>query len=143
MSPSSKAFPPGFTWGISTSAYQIEGAWNEEGRGPSIWDTFAHTPGKIAGHETGDLACDHYHYWRDDLGLLRDLGVGAYRFSTSWPRVIPQGRGNVNQAGLDFYDRLVDALLKIGIEPFLTLYHWDLPQSLEEQGGWPERETVS
>ena len=113
-------FPDGFLWGVSSSAYQIEGAWNEDGKGPSIWDWFSHLPGKTARGENGDTACDHYHRWKEDLDLLRALGVGAYRFSVSWPRVIPEGRGAVHPAGLDFYDRLVDGLLERGIEPFPT-----------------------
>jgi beta-glucosidase len=143
MAPSSFSFPPDFFWGVSTSAYQIEGAWNEDGKGPSIWDVFTHTPGAMPQNETGDVACDHYHRWPQDLELLRQLGVNAYRFSVSWPRVLPQGRGPLNQPGLDFYDRLVDGLLAAGIEPFLTLYHWDLPQALQEKGGWPQRDTAS
>jgi beta-glucosidase len=135
-------FPPDFLWGVSTSAYQIEGAWNEDGKGPSIWDTFTHTPGHIADHTNGDMACDHYHRWREDVALLRDVGVKAYRFSISWPRVLPEGRGKANSAGLDFYDRLIDALLEAQIQPLPTLYHWDLPQALQDQGGWPNRETV-
>jgi beta-glucosidase len=137
------AFPKDFFWGAATSAYQIEGAWNEDGKGPSIWDTFTHTPGNIRNGETGDVACDHYHRWPEDLALLAALGVNSYRFSISWPRVLPEGRGSANEQGLDFYDRLVDALLKAGIRPFVTLYHWDLPQALQDQGGWPERSTVS
>jgi beta-glucosidase len=137
------SFPKNFVWGVSTSAYQIEGAHDEDGRGPSIWDTFCRVPGAIHNNDTGDIASDHYHRWNDDLDLLRDLGVNAYRFSIAWPRVLPEGRGRVNAAGLDFYERLVDALLAAGIEPYPTLYHWDLPQALQDQGGWPERDTAS
>jgi beta-glucosidase len=133
---------PDFFWGVSTSAYQIEGAWNEAGKGASIWDTFTHLPGAIAGGQTGDVACDHYHRWRDDLELLRVLGVNAYRFSVAWSRILPEGRGRVNSAGFDFYDRLVDGLLALGIQPFPTLYHWDLPQALQDAGGWPQRDTA-
>lgn len=135
-------FPPDFTWGAATSAFQIEGAVQEDGRGPSIWDTFSHTPGKTQGSETGDLACDHYHRYQEDITLMRELGVNAYRFSVAWPRILPEGRGAPNPKGLDFYDRLIDALLTQGITPWLTLYHWDLPQALEDQGGWPARETA-
>jgi len=135
-------FPPDFTWGTATSAYQIEGAVQEDGRGPSIWDTFSHTPGKTQGGETGDLACDHYHRYREDIALMRELGVNAYRFSVAWSRVLPEGRGVPNLKGLDFYERLVDTLLAQDITPWLTLYHWDLPQALEDQGGWPARETA-
>src|SRR6202012_996268 len=135
-------FPEGFTWGVATSAYQIEGAVAEDGRGTSIWDTFSHTPGKVAGGDTGDVACDSYHRWPEDLGLMKELGVGAYRFSIAWPRIQPDGRGPVNQAGLDHYDRLVDALLAAGITPYPTLYHWDLPQALQDRGGWAARETA-
>ncbi|HEX7004718.1 MAG TPA: family 1 glycosylhydrolase, partial [Trueperaceae bacterium] len=134
--------PSRFIWGVATSAYQIEGAAREDGRGPSIWDTFCRTPGKVAGGASGDTACDHYHLWRDDLDLIASLGVGAYRFSISWPRILPEGRGRVESRGLDFYDRLVDGLLERGIVPFVTLYHWDLPQALEDEGGWVERETA-
>jgi beta-glucosidase len=136
-------FPEGFLWGVSSSAYQIEGAWNEDGKGPSIWDWFSHLPGKTARGENGDTACDHYHRWKEDLNLLRELGVGAYRFSVSWSRVIPAGTGKVNPAGLDFYDRLVDGLLERGIRPFPTLYHFDLPLALHEKGGWLKRDTAS
>jgi beta-glucosidase len=138
----SEPFPAGFLWGTAESAYQMEGAWNEDGRGLSIWDTFAHTPGRIADGDTGDTACDHYHRWREDIALMRGLGLNAYRFSVSWPRILPEGTGRVNQRGLDFYSRLVDALLEAGIEPALTLYHWDLPQALQDRGGWASRETV-
>ncbi|WP_432146130.1 GH1 family beta-glucosidase [Streptomyces sp. bgisy084] len=136
------ALPDDFTWGVATSAYQIEGAVAEDGRGPSIWDTYAHTPGRIDNADTGDRACEHYHRWRADIGLMRQLGVGAYRFSIAWPRIRPAGDGPVNAAGLAFYDRLVDGLLEAGIAPFVTLYHWDLPQALQDRGGWPVRETA-
>ncbi|MDQ3707320.1 MAG: GH1 family beta-glucosidase [Chloroflexota bacterium] len=134
-------FPDGFLWGAATAAYQIEGAWNEDGRGESIWDRFSHTPGNVHEGDTGDVACDHYHRYRDDVALMKQLGLHAYRFSVSWPRVVPQGRGKVNPAGLDFYDRLVDELLAANIRPFLTLYHWDLPQALQDAGGWDNRDT--
>jgi len=136
-------FPDGFVWGTATSAYQIEGAVDADGRGRSIWDSFAHTPGKIADGNTGDRANDHYHRYKEDVGLLRDLGVKAYRFSIAWPRVFPDGTGKPNPNGLDFYDRLLDELLAGGIEPFATLYHWDLPQSLQDRfGGWQSSETA-
>ncbi|WP_112466642.1 GH1 family beta-glucosidase [Streptomyces triticisoli] len=135
-------FPPAFLWGAATSAYQIEGAVREDGRTPSIWDTFSHTPGKTAGGDTGDIAVDHYHRYRDDVALMADLGLNAYRFSVSWSRVQPIGRGPAVQVGLDFYRRLVDELLSHGIKPAITLYHWDLPQELEDAGGWPERDTA-
>lgn len=133
-------FPEGFLWGAATASYQIEGAADEDGKGPSIWDTFSHTPGKIITGETGDVACDHYHRYQQDVALMQSLGLKAYRFSVSWPRVLPTGRGQINQAGLDFYDRLVDTLLAANITPFLTLYHWDLPQALQDQGGWQNRD---
>jgi beta-glucosidase len=133
-------FPASFTWGVSTAAYQIEGAAAEGGRGPSIWDVFSHAPGKVARGDTGDVACDHYHRWREDVELLRELGVGAYRFSIAWPRWMPDGTGPVNPAGRDFYDRLVDRLVEIGVEPWVCLYHWDLPQALQERGGWASRD---
>jgi len=135
-------FPKDFLWGAATAAYQIEGAWNEDGRGASIWDTFSHTPGLVDNGETGDVACDHYHRFEEDVELMRRLGLGAYRFSVSWPRVLPEGAGEVNAAGLDFYKRLADALLEAGVKPFATLYHWDLPQRIEDAGGWPARETA-
>src|SRR3954467_6858880 len=117
-----------FVWGVATSAYQIEGAVAGDGGAPSIWDTFCRVPGAIAGGDTGDVACDHYHRWPEDVALMRRLGVDGYRFSVAWPRVVPAGTGRANTAGLDFYDRLVDALCAAGIRPFATLYHWDLPQ---------------
>ncbi|MBB1483301.1 beta-glucosidase [Tessaracoccus sp. MC1865] len=135
-------FPPGFVFGSATASYQVEGAVHEDGRGPSIWDTFSRTPGKVSDGDTGDVACDHYHRWEDDLDLMKEMGLGAYRFSIAWPRVIPGGVGAVNQAGLDFYSRLTDGLLERGIIPVATLYHWDLPQALEDRGGWPERATA-
>ena len=135
-------FPPGFAWGAATAAYQVEGAAVADGRTPSIWDTFSHTPGRTLNGETGDVACDHYHRWRDDLDLMASLGLRAYRFSISWPRVQPGGSGPANEVGLDFYDRLVDGLLERGIEPWVTLYHWDLPQPIEDRGGWLEPEVV-
>lgn len=141
-SPATPTFPPNFLWGAATSAYQIEGAVREDGRTPSIWDTFSHTPGKTAGGETGDIAVDHYHRYRDDVALMKDLDLGTYRFSVSWPRVQPTGRGPAVQRGLDFYRRLTDELLAKGIKPALTLYHWDLPQELEDAGGWPARDTA-
>lgn len=139
---SSVTFPPAFLWGAATSAYQIEGAVREDGRTPSIWDTFSHTPGRTIGGDTGDIAVDHYHRYRDDVALMADLGLNAYRFSVSWSRVQPTGRGPAVQVGLDFYRRLVDELLERGIKPAVTLYHWDLPQELEDAGGWPERDTA-
>jgi beta-glucosidase len=140
--PPRSAFPAGFRFGAATSAFQIEGAVATDGRGPSWWDVFAQTPGCILDGSNADLACDHYHRWREDLDLARTLGHGAYRFSIAWPRVLPQGRGLVNRAGLDFYDRLVDGLLARGLEPYATLYHWDLPQALALQGGWQVRSTA-
>lgn len=138
-----RRFPAGFHWGTATSAYQIEGAWNEDGKGPSIWDTYAHTPGKIRNGDTGDVADDHYHRYRQDIALMQDLGATAYRFSISWPRIFPQGTGMPNPKGVDFYKRLTDALRAKGIEPFATLYHWDLPQALQDKyGGWRSRETA-
>src|SRR3984893_18491548 len=135
-------FPDGFVWRTATSAYQIEGAVDEDGRGRSIWDTFSHTPGKIEDHSNADRANDHYHRYKEDVGLIRELGVKAYRFSIAWPRVFPQGTGAPNPNGLDFYDRLLDELLKNGIEPFATLYHWDLPQALQDRvGGWQSSDT--
>lgn len=137
--PSATKWPKGFLWGVSTSSYQIEGAVNEDGRGPSIWDTRCQL-GKVAYKHTGDVACDHYHRYPEDLKLMADLGVGAYRFSIAWPRVLPRGRGAVNEKGLDFYDRIIDACLEKGIEPWACLYHWDLPQALMDLGGWINRD---
>jgi beta-glucosidase len=136
------AFPPGFLWGSATASYQIEGATHEDGRSLSIWDQFVATPGKVFQGDTGDIADDHYHRMPQDVALMAELGLGAYRFSLAWPRILPQGRGQVNAAGLDFYDRLVDTLLAHGIKPFATLYHWDLPLVLEEKGGWVNRDTA-
>lgn len=135
-------FPQNFIWGAATASYQIEGAWNEDGKGESIWDRFSHTPGKVTGGDTGDTACDHYHRYKEDIELMRRLGLKAYRFSVSWPRVIPNGRGKINVQGLDFYDHLVDSLCAANLEPFLTLYHWDLPQALQDSGGWETRDTA-
>src|SRR6185503_11778335 len=135
------AFPPGFTWGVSTASYQIEGAVSEDGRGTSVWDTFSHTPGKVRDGDTGDVACDHYHRYPEDVALMADLGVGAYRFSVAWPRIQPTGEGPANAAGLDYYDRLVDSLLERDIDPLATLFHWDMPQPLEDAGGWLNRDT--
>jgi beta-glucosidase len=137
-----RQLPLGFVWGAAGSAYQVEGAVDEDGRGESIWDRYVTVPGAIANGDTGTVACDSYHRFGDDVVLMRELGIGAYRFSISWPRVLPEGRGRVNPAGLDYYDRVVDELLANGIEPYVTLYHWDLPQALEERGGWPSRDTV-
>ena len=140
--PGPASFPKDFVWGTATSAYQIEGAVNEDGRGRSIWDTFAHTPGKIEDHSNADRANDHYHRYKEDVRLIKQLGVRAYRFSIAWPRVFPEGTGAPNPKGLDFYDRLVDELLTNDIEPFATLYHWDLPQSLQDRfGGWQSSDT--
>ena len=135
-------FPPGFLWGAATASYQIEGAVRQDGRGPSIWDTFSHTPGAVHAGDTGDVATDHYNRYAEDADLIASLGLGAYRFSLSWPRIQPDGAGAANTAGLAFYDRLTDALLDRGVTPAATLYHWDLPQALEDAGGWPERDTA-
>jgi beta-glucosidase len=135
-------FPDGFAWGTATASYQIEGAVDEDGRSPSIWDTFSHTPGKIEDGSTGDVADDHYHRYREDVDLMAGLGVGWYRFSLAWPRLQPDGRGALNEAGVDFYSRLIDTLLAKDIQPWVTLYHWDLPQVLQDAGGWPARDTA-
>ncbi|HEX7022706.1 MAG TPA: GH1 family beta-glucosidase [Trueperaceae bacterium] len=142
MPPTPASFPADFVWGVATSSYQIEGATREDGRGPSIWDTFCATPGKVAGGGNGDIACDHYHRWENDLEFIRSLGARAYRFSVAWPRILPAGTGPVNPKGLDFYDRLVDGMLARDLEPYCTLYHWDLPQALEDRGGWTHRGVV-
>jgi len=134
------AFPKGFFWGVATASYQVEGAVHEDGRGESIWDRYAHTPSKIRGAATGDVACDQYHRYKEDVALMKRLGIKSYRFSVAWPRIQPTGRGYVNQPGVDYYSRLVDELLAAGIRPVATLFHWDLPQALEDQGGWPNRE---
>jgi beta-glucosidase len=135
-------FPPDFLWGVATAAYQIEGAWNDGGRGPSIWDTFSHTPGKTLDGDTGDDAVDHYHRYQEDVALMAELGVSAYRFSISWSRLFPDGTGEINPEGLQFYRNLCTALLDAGITPAATLYHWDLPQALQDRGGWPNPESV-
>jgi beta-glucosidase len=136
-------FPAGFLWGIATSAYQVEGAWNEDGKGESIWDRFSHTVGKVKGAATGDVACDQYHLYPHDVAILKRLHQRSYRFSISWPRIQPAGLGGAKQKGLDHYRHLTDALLEAGIRPFCTLYHWDLPQALEDRGGWPNRDLAS
>lgn len=139
--PSTAALRHNFIWGVSTSSYQIEGASKEDGRGLSVWDTYC-SAGKVANHDTGDVACDHYHRYREDIALMRQLGIHAYRFSVAWPRVLPLGKGNPNELGLAFYDRLIDEILGVGIEPWLCLYHWDLPQALDDLGGWTVRDSV-
>jgi beta-glucosidase len=139
-----RQFPDGFYWGVATSSYQIEGAWNEDGKGPSIWDTYVHTAGNIENNGTGDVANDHYHRYAEDVALMKSIGATAYRFSIAWPRIFPEGTGQPNAKGLDFYNRLVDELLAAGIEPFATLYHWDLPQTLQDKyNGWQSMDTVS
>src|SRR6185295_19284233 len=135
-------FPDGFVWGAATASYQIEGAVREDGRGPSIWDTFSRTPGRVYAGHTGDVADDHYHRYVEDVALMADLGLASYRYSIAWPRIQPDGTGPVNVRGLDFYDRLTDELIGHGIDPVVTLYHWDLPQPLQDRGGWTVRETA-
>lgn len=132
-------FPENFVWGAATASYQIEGAWNKHGKGESIWDRFSHTPGNVLNNDTGDVANDHYHLWRKDIRLMKQIGLQAYRFSVAWSRILPNGRGKVNQKGLDFYSKLVDGLLAANITPYVTLYHWDMPQTLEDEGGWTSR----
>jgi beta-glucosidase len=141
--PHARTFPAGFLWGAATSAYQIEGAASEDGRGRSVWDTFSHTPGKVRGGDTGDVACDFYHRWSEDLDIAAKLGLGAFRFSIAWSRIQPEGRGAVNQRGIDFYRALVEGLHSRGITPAITLHHWDLPQALEDEGGWARRDTAA
>ena len=140
---SSYIFPSGFLWGAATAAYQIEGAWNEDGKGESIWDRFSHTPGKIKNNESADVACDSYHRWREDISLMRAMNLKSYRLSISWPRIQPAGAGAANATGVDYYSRVIDGLLEAQIRPLVTLYHWDLPQALEEAGGWPNRDLAS
>ena len=142
MIAAARRLPQHFRFGAATASYQVEGAVDDDGRGPSIWDTFSHTPGNVARGETGDVACDHYNRWPEDVTIMADLGLDAYRFSVAWSRIQPTGRGGPNAAGIAFYDRLVDALLERGIDPVVTLYHWDLPQALEDQGGWGARSTA-
>ncbi len=137
-----RRFPQGFLWGSATASYQVEGAVHEDGRGPSIWDTFSHTPGKTYNGDTGDVADDHYHRYKEDIGLMKDLGLTSYRFSIAWSRIFPQGTGARNPKGFDFYDRMLDVLLEAKIAPYCTLYHWDLPQALEDKGGWQNRDTA-
>ena len=137
------SFPKNFSWGSATSSYQIEGAWQEDGKGPNIWDVFSHTPGTVLNGDTGDIAIDHYHRYRDDVALMAELGLQAYRFSFSWARIMPEGAGPIEQRGLDFYDRLIDALLEKNIQPMATLYHWDLPAALQDRGGWTNRDSAS
>jgi len=135
-------FNPNFTWGVASSAYQVEGGWNSDGKGPSIWDTFCHQNSTIANAQTGDIACNHYEHFLEDIKLMSSLGIDSYRFSISWPRVFPNGDETLNPKGLAFYDQLVDTLIEYGITPYITLYHWDLPQALEDQGGWQNRDTA-
>src|SRR5882724_393949 len=141
--PGEAQFPPGFLWGAATAAYQIEGAYDEDGRGESVWDRFVLAPGKIKNGDTGTVACDSYHRYKDDVAILRALNLKSYRYSIAWTRIQPSGAGPVNQRGLAYYDRLTDALLDAGIRPLPTLYHWDLPQELEDRGGWPNRDTAA
>ncbi|HQN06536.1 MAG TPA: family 1 glycosylhydrolase, partial [Thermoanaerobaculia bacterium] len=139
----SAPFPEGFLWGAATSAYQVEGSPLADGAGPSIWHRFARIPGKVRDGDTGDVACDHYNRYAEDVALMKGLGLGAYRFSIAWPRVMPEGRGRVNEKGLDFYRRLVEALREAGIRPMATLYHWDLPAALDDRGGWTNPDVAS
>ncbi len=136
-------FPDNFLWGMASAAYQVEGAWNLDGKGESNWDRFAHTVGKVKGAATGDVSCDQYHRYKEDIAILKRLNQKSYRFSTSWARIQPSGTGPANQKGIDHYSRLVDDLLEANIRPFCTIYHWDLPQALEERGGWPNRDLAA
>jgi beta-glucosidase len=142
MAAAARTFPKGFLWGSATASYQVEGSYKEDGRGISIWDTFSHTPGKTHAGDTGDVADDHFHLYKQDIQIMKDLGLGTYRFSVAWPRIFPNGIGAANPKGFDFYDRMLDALLAAGIQPYCTLYHWDLPQALEDKGGWQNRDTA-
>jgi beta-glucosidase len=142
IEPTTGTFPKDFLWGVATSSFQIEGAWSEDGKGESIWDRFNHEPGRILQGHDADIACDHYHRWSQDLDLVRDLGIKAYRFSISWPRIQPSGRGTPLEKGLDFYERIVDGCLSRGIEPAITIFHWDLPQALQDRGGWENPDTA-
>ena len=134
--PGKRHFPEGFVWGAATASYQIEGAWDEDGRGETIWDRYCSIPGNIQDGDDGKTACDHYHRYKEDVALMKQMGIKAYRFSIAWSRILPKGYGEINQKGLDFYSRLIDTLLDAGIEPYITLYHWDLPQALQDMGGW-------
>ena len=136
-------FPEKFVWGAATASYQIEGAWKEDGKGLSIWDEFSHTPDRVKNDDTGDVACDHYHRYKEDVQLMKKLGLKGYRFSIAWPRLLPEGTGKVSEEGIRFYSNLLDELLANGIEPYVTLYHWDLPLTLQEKGGWCNRESAS
>lgn len=135
-------FPKDFIWGSATASYQVEGAYDKDGKGESIWDRFSHTPGKIENNDTGDVACDHYHRYEDDIKLIKELGLKSYRYSIAWPRIFPDGNGKPNPKGMDFYKRLTNLLLENGITPAATLYHWDLPQKLQDKGGWTNRDTI-
>jgi beta-glucosidase len=137
-----RKFPEGFLWGSATASYQVEGAVHADGRGPSIWDTFSHSPGKTHNGDTGDVADDHYHRYKEDIGLMTELGLTTYRFSIAWPRIFPEGTGARNPKGFDFYDRMLDTLLEAKTAPYCTLYHWDLPQALQDKGGWQNRDTA-
>jgi beta-glucosidase len=137
-----KKYPKDFLWGVATASYQIEGAAFEDGKGASIWDSFSHVPGNIISDDNGDIACDHYHRYKEDVHLMKELGIKSYRFSIAWARILPDGRGQVNQAGIDFYNRLIDSLIEAGVEPMVTLYHWDLPQALQEEGGWSDASII-
>lgn len=136
------SFPQGFVWGAATSAYQIEGAWREDGKGESVWDVYSHSPGFVLNEDTGDVVIDHYHRYKQDVAIMKKMGLKSYRFSISWSRVLPKGIGEVNQKGLDFYGNLIDELLCAGVEPIITLYHWDFPKALSDKGGWHSRASI-